>query len=142
MLKALLEGLEVSRETLELFLEVLDLATQFADFCRGLAGSLILADLIDGGLGGLAFRGVGVGGDEGGEDRDGPGVTQFPEGPHRGGGHGVFEVVDMAEEEVANGVLVVLVPREVSESAQGLGEAAAGEGDFLLLEVPKEGVDV
>ena len=90
----------------------------------------------------LPAGGVGVGGDEGGEDRDGPGVTQFSEGPHRGGGYRVLEVVDMAEEEVANGVLVVLVPREVSESAQGLGEAAAREGGLLFLKVPKEGVDV
>ena len=75
LLEALLEGLEVPGEALELFLEVLNLAAQFADFCRGLSGSLVLTDLVDCSLGGLAFGGLGVGGHEGGEDGDGPGVA-------------------------------------------------------------------
>ena len=125
-----------------MFFEVLDLAAEAVDLGRSLAGGLVLADLVDGGLGRLAVGGLGVGGHEGGEDRDGPHVAQFPEGGHGGGGHRVLEVVDLPEEEVADRILVVLVAGEVGQRFQGLGEAPAREGGLGLFEVPQEGLHV
>jgi len=117
-------------------LEVEEFLAEVFEIVHGLAAGAQVGDgPLGGGLPWGALGGVG----EGLEGGNGLGVAQGAQGANRGQLDGALLVIEAAEQELAGGVLFLLVARQVSQRAQPLGKTGGGQVGLALGEGRKQG---